>query len=260
MAQPWETGDEISRWHGYLLDDGKTLRNRVGATTPDDLRRAEDHLVETRALSLREHDLPGTYDLAGLQAVHRHMFQDVYDWAGELRTVSIRKSADTWFTPVPDIEPSMEVLAGHLRASDNLRAIDAQHVPGALATVYDIVNQAHPFREGNGRVQREFLSALASESGHHIDWTKVTASVGDRENENDRVSRLALAGDNGPMRDMFARIVTRADRDSFDVAAFEAVRIAQAGRVTRPRSSEHGPRPAAPRIPGASQGHEIDRT
>lgn len=106
MAQPWETGDEISRWYGYLLDDGKTLRNRVGATTPDDLRRAEDHLVETRALSLREHGLPGSYDLAGLQAVHRHMFQDVYDWAGELRTVSIRKSADTWFTPVPDIEPS----------------------------------------------------------------------------------------------------------------------------------------------------------
>lgn len=133
-------------------------------------------------------------------------------------------------------------------------------MPGALATVYDIVNQAHPFREGNGRVQREFLSALASESGHHIDWTKVTLSVGDRENENDRVSRLALAGDNGPMRDMFARIVTRADRDSFDVAAFEAVRIAQAGRVTRPRPSAQPPMPGARRDPGDSKGHELERT
>ena len=88
--RPWESGDEHARWDGYLLADGRTLRNRVGATTPQMLRDREDRRVEARALTLREHGLPATYDLAGLRAIHRHLFHDVYDWAGDVRTVSIR--------------------------------------------------------------------------------------------------------------------------------------------------------------------------
>ncbi len=159
--RPWESGDEHARWDGYLLADGRTLRNRVRATTPEMLREREDRRVEARALTLREHGLPATYDLAGLRAIHRHLFQDVYDWAGDVRTVSIRKSRDGWFAPLDRIDDAMDAVATYLRDTDNLRTLDPSAVPGALASVYDVVNQTHPFREGNGRVQREFITALA---------------------------------------------------------------------------------------------------
>ncbi|MBD5788365.1 Fic family protein [Cellulosimicrobium terreum] len=257
--RPWESGDEHTRWDGYLLEDGRTLRNRVGATTPETLRDREDRRVEARALTLREHGLPTTYDLAGLRAIHRHLFQDVYEWAGDVRTVSIRKSRDGWFAPLDRIEDAMGVVATYLRDTDNLRTLDAGDVPGALASVYDVINQTHPFREGNGRVQREFVTALARESGHRLDWTQVTLSRAGYESENDQASRLARTGDRGPLRAMFARITTNAG--AIDDHVNDALRLVAASRppfAARPQAN--GPaavartsRPA-PGAPGRDYG------
>lgn len=227
-ARPWESGDEHARWDGYLLADGRTLRNRVGATTPEMLREREDRRVEARALTLREHGLPATYDLAGLRAIHRHLFQDVYDWAGDVRTVSIRKSRDGWFAPLDRIEDAMDAVATYLSDTDNLRTLDPSAVPGALASVYDVVNQTHPFREGNGRVQREFVTALARESGHRLDWTRVTLGRPGYESENDQASRLARTGDRGPLRAMFACITTTAG--AIDDHVNDALRLVAASR------------------------------
>lgn len=238
MSRPWETGDEHARWDGYLLEDGRTLRNLVGARTAEELRRAEDHLVEARALTLRENGLPATYDMAGLRSIHRHMFQDVYEWAGDVRTVSIRKSRDGWFAPLDRIEDAIGTVARYVDESDMLRAAEPRDVPAALASVYDVVNQAHVFREGNGRVQREFVTALARESGHHLDWTQVTASRAGYESENDQASRLALTGDRAPLRAMFERITTRVGE--LDSHVSDALRIA-AGASTAPRAEQVSP-------------------
>ena len=105
--------------------------------------------------------------------------------------MSIRKSRDGWFAPLDRIDDVMDVVATYLRDTDNLRTLDPSAVPGALASVYDVVNQTHPFREGNGRVQREFITALARESGHRLDWTRVTFGRPGYESENDQASRLA---------------------------------------------------------------------
>ncbi|WP_454044667.1 Fic/DOC family protein [Cellulosimicrobium sp. Marseille-Q8652] len=154
------------------------------------LRDREDRRVEARALTLREYGLPATYDLAGLRAIHRHLFQDVYDWAGDVRTVSIPKSRDGWFAPLDRIEDAMDVVATYLRETDNLRTLDPGDVPGALASVYDVINQTHPFREDNGRVQREFVTALARKSGHRLDWTQVTLPApGGRSTRTGRTPR-----------------------------------------------------------------------
>ncbi|MGW8566693.1 Fic/DOC family protein [Isoptericola sp. NPDC055881] len=227
--RPWEAGDEHARWNGYLLPDGRTLRNLVGARSPNELRQIEDDLVEARALTLRPSGLPSGYDLEGLRSVHRHLFQDVYAWAGDVRTVSIRKGPEGWFARRDQIRPAMEQVAEHLRLTDNLRAVDATQVPRDLAQVYNIVNQVHPFREGNGRTQREFVTTLARESGHHLDWTRVTRGRAGYESENDQASRQARTGDPRMLYRMFERITVRAASDGLDVAAFEAVRIAQSG-------------------------------
>ena len=130
----------------------------------------------------------------------------------------------------------MGVVATYLRDTDNLRTLDAGDVPGALASVYDVINQTHPFREGNGRMQREFVTALARESGHRLDWTQVTLSRPGYESENDQASRLARAGDRGPLRAMFARITTTAG--AIDDHVNDALRLV----VMRANMARSGPR------------------
>lgn len=104
QPNPWAVGDHDARWLGYLLAPGSTvLRNKVGATTLEALRVAENDLLEFRVAELRSQPrlVDRTYDLSHLKALHFHLFQDVYEWAGELRTVGIAKGEgdDTSFIP-----------------------------------------------------------------------------------------------------------------------------------------------------------------
>ena len=80
-------------WDPYLDLQAGVLRNRLGLTDPEQLRRAEAGLTAVRLAQLAARPLPGHYDLEHLQAFHRLIFGEVYDWAGELRTVSLGKSA-----------------------------------------------------------------------------------------------------------------------------------------------------------------------
>ncbi|MDE9363979.1 Fic family protein [Luteipulveratus sp. YIM 133132] len=205
---PWTTGTEQERWEGYFdlttwdpTVGAHVLRNRVGATTWTQLRTREDAAFGVRALTLRTHGLPRAYDLEGLQAIHRHLFQDVYDWAGDLRTVGITKGVP--FANVEHIPELMAVVAEGARSHDHLRDLPDERAPEAFASLYHALNTAHPFREGNGRTQREFLTALADESGRFIDWSAVHGRT------NDFASEEARRGDMRFLNDMFSGIVTR---------------------------------------------------
>lgn len=174
MPHPWDTGEPELNWRGYFIPGTKVLRNRVGAQTIEALRDAENDLVEVRLIELREApELLGDrgYDLAFLQAIHRQLFQDVYPWAGELRTVGIEKG-DEPFCPPASIRQPMEHVAGEIRRLSKLRAVPESDLARTIAYLYDYVNFAHPFREGNGRATREFFDLLLSERRAGIDWDK----------------------------------------------------------------------------------------
>ena len=79
-------------WDPYLDLRSGVLRNRLGITDAAELARAEAELTSYRLIELRTRPLPGSYDLPHLQAFHRYIFGDVYDWAGELRTVTLGAS------------------------------------------------------------------------------------------------------------------------------------------------------------------------
>lgn len=147
----------------------------------------------------------------------------------------------------------MDAVATYLRDTDNLRTLDPSDVPGALASVYDVVNQTHPFREGNGRVQREFLTALDRESGHRLDWTRVTLGQPGYESENDQASRVARTGDRGPLRAMFARITTKAG--AIDDHVSDALRLLAASRppaAARPSATPSAVARVSRPAPGAA--------
>jgi len=203
---PWAVGSESQRWDGYLdlnhydpLVGQGVLRNLVGATTYDELRHREDTFVGYRGATLRAHGIPASYDLAGMQSIHRHLFQDVYGWAGELRTVPIAKGQA--FVAPHQIEAGFAQVAELIRDTDRLRTIPLAMYPESLARVYHVVNTIHPFREGNDRTQREFVTSLAREAGYSIDWKSVPGRV------NDYASERARTGDLAPMEAMFKQIV-----------------------------------------------------
>jgi cell filamentation protein len=174
----WEIGNHEARWNGYLIaPDSPVLVNKLGLTTIEALQAAENDLVEARVAELRARPslVSRTYDLVHLKSLHRHLFQDVYEWAGDLRTVGIAKGDgdDTSFMPPFEIERPVAHVADRIAASDHLRTTSPADLVDELAYLYDYLNFAHPFREGNGRTQREFFAQLVAESGHGLAWDRI---------------------------------------------------------------------------------------
>ena len=178
QPRPWEGGDHDSRWNGYLIEpDSNVLRNRLGATTAEGLRSAENDLLEFRVAELRSRPslIARTYDLSHLKALHFHLFQDVYEWAGDLRTVGIAKGEgeDNSFIPPLEINRPVAHVASRISESNRLNTVPADGLVDEVTYLYDYINFAHPFREGNGRTQREFFAQLLAESGHGLTWDRV---------------------------------------------------------------------------------------
>lgn len=174
MPHPWDTGDLERNWRGYFIPGTNVLRNRVDAETTEALRDAENDLVEARVIELREApEILGdcTYDLPYLRAIHRQLFQDVYVWAGDLRTVGIEKGGES-FCPPGSIGQPMTHVAAEVHRLDRIRDVPEAELARTVAYLYDYANFAHPFREGNGRSTREFFDLLLSERGAGLDWQK----------------------------------------------------------------------------------------
>jgi cell filamentation protein len=191
----------------YLDPQTGILRNLVGARTRGSLDDAEGSLSFARLVQLMDRPPKPTGDLAELRAIHRHLFQDLYDWAGKIRTVDIRKNVAgaEFFLPSAMIERASVFAAGELHSDDALRGLDRARFIDRLAYHYDQVNYIHPFREGNGRVQRVFWNRVAVAAGWQLDWRPVHGDV------NDCASRAASdQRDLGPLRAMFDQIVTPA--------------------------------------------------
>lgn len=162
----------------YRDDDG-VLRNTLGITDAGQLREVEYQLTRIRALELQVEPIPGQFDLEHLKAIHKHLFQDVYAWAGQEREINVSKKSLTepgWKTVFADKE-AIAQQAGRAvevtRSYGGLRDMDSETFAGALTEVYAQWNAAHPFPEGNGRALNTMLAQLAKETGHSIDFRRM---------------------------------------------------------------------------------------
>ena len=124
----------------YLDPATGILKNLVGAATQAELDAVEGDLVPIRALRLAAEPPKPTGDLAELRAIHRFLFSPIYGWAGELRTVDIRKNVEGagYFVPVSVIERAAGFAAPELRADDYLRGMDRATFIVRLAHHYDL--------------------------------------------------------------------------------------------------------------------------
>lgn len=187
----------------YALPNG-TLRNRLGATTPEQLSVLEANLSTVRARAIAV-SLPGPpFTFETLRDIHRSLFQDVYEWAGEARTTTLAKrefddprSPVQAFAQPEAIEPQMKAAFALLAARGNLERLSASDFGQGAAELLAALNHVHFAREGNGRTNRLLLSAVASNAGHELDFSIVT-----RERMV-AVSVQSHKGDVSSMRRMF---------------------------------------------------------
>ena len=187
----------------YLDPRTGVFRNRLGLTDRAALSTAESDLSLARVEQLRRRRIAGHYDLDQLRAFHWTIFQDVYPWAGQLRTVLIVKAGASFCLPHQIADTAADVF-GRLAVADHLRGRDRAGFLTGLAPLLAEINALHPFREGNGRTQRAFMSQLARDAGFRLDW----GSVG--RDANIDAARAAADGDLAPLRALLDPVVHRA--------------------------------------------------
>ena len=149
--------------------DYTVLRNRLDIRDAPALEAAERELVAQRLL---EPVPAGDFDLAHLKAIHRHLFQDVYAWAGEVRTVEVAKG-ESRFQPRRFIETGMADIHHRIVAAGYFAGLGPDEFAGRAGPVLGDINHVHPFREGNGRTQLQYLKQLAARAEHVLDLTRI---------------------------------------------------------------------------------------
>ena len=141
------------------------LENKLGLTSSADLAREEERLSKKKAVELFEKRVLDNFPagkFSTLQAIHKYLFEDIYDFAGEIRTVNIAKG-NFRFAPLIYLESALENIDKMPQSSFD-----------EIIEKYVEMNVAHPFREGNGRSTRIWLDhILKNEIGRVVDWSKV---------------------------------------------------------------------------------------
>lgn len=155
----WSDSDE------YCYPGSSVLRNIPGYTCQEELDNFEAAMTETRIGEL----MPCRgFSVADLRRIHRTLFQDVYDWAGQFRHVRIAKG-DTLFCYPEHIAANLERLLAQLATENHLRALAPRPFAERLAWYLNELNMIHPFRDGNGRTLYLFIAMLADHAGHALD-------------------------------------------------------------------------------------------
>jgi cell filamentation protein len=181
----------------YLYPGANVLKNLRGLTDSALLARFEARRTHRRIAELIDTPLEGGFDLAHFKAIHRYIFQDVFEWAGEFRTVNISKGGHL-FGVAAFLDPALGQTMDKLAAENHLVGLDATRFASRAAYFLGELNAAHPFREGNGKTQREYVRKLGLQAGHYIDWRATTIEA------MTNASRLShVSGDAAP----FARLL-----------------------------------------------------
>lgn len=151
----------------YAYKGSDTLKNKLGLRDPDQLEAFELEMTTIRA---REPLPRGRFDASHYRQVHRHLFQDVYNWAGKYRSVRTAKGGNPFCFP-EYIDDQMNRLFSTI--GPLLEAVDAEVFAREAARFLGELNAIHPFREGNGRSQLAFMAIVSEAAGFPLAFDRV---------------------------------------------------------------------------------------
>lgn len=169
--------DERARWDAYLWEPGGwVLRNKWGIRDQLTLDLAEHGETKRREREIARGkvEIPRTYDGAHLRAIHAYLFGNIYEWAGEYRTVGMQKGAspESAFAPPEHIGRYVGYARRVVEETD-WASLDPEAFADTSARVFAYINHAHPFREGNGRTSRIFMEHVSERTSYRFRFEKI---------------------------------------------------------------------------------------
>lgn len=196
---------EVPKWEAYFYPGTRTLRNIPGMTDAHKLRLYEYNQTAARQaqLDIGLVQIPQTFDLDHMKALHAHLFQDVYEWAGQVREVTLYKGSGEfadWSTG--EIKAQLERVA-QLAHRQDLATLTQAEFADVAGEVFTHVNYAHPFREGNGRTAKAFMDDLARRTGFSFDFARVGDAAWNAVSHNSRPARVGLPTNPAVMKQLF---------------------------------------------------------
>jgi len=185
----------------YCIPGTAVLKNKAGITDQDQLDEYEGDFTAIRLLELTQNPVEGSFDLAHLCKIHQYLFQDVYEWAGEVRSVDIIRG-ESRFCNVRHIQSYSNTVFSAIATEKYLVNLEPKVFSNRLAHYLSEINAIHPFREGNGRVQRLFISQLAEHAGYFLDYSALDQA------ELYPVMQESFLGNEQPLSELIFQIIT----------------------------------------------------
>lgn len=184
----------------YEYPGTRVLVNKFGVMDAERLSWLECRLSGLRMVELMRAGVTGQFDAAHLKSINFALLQDVYDWAGQFRDVYLARGAHV-FTQPGQIEVAVaEICSGARAFLDGVcsGAVGRETLAGELAQVLVALNNIHPFREGNGRTQRLFISQMALRCGYILSFAGMTET---------QMRNASIAGYRGDTRLMWLHVL-----------------------------------------------------
>lgn len=185
----------------YTYPNSLVLINKQNIENMEEAYRSEHLFVTRRLADLRLKPIL-IHSVQDILAVHKYLFQDVYVWAGEYRTVNISKSGNP-FMPIQSFETAQSYLNNLIKTYHQTARTNSDVIT-QLADILDNLNYFHPFREGNGRTQREVIRSLALSKGY-------SAQI--RVEQDDSIYNLymdgTVLGDIEKLQELFTQILEK---------------------------------------------------
>ena len=186
----------------YINPQTGVLRNLLSIDTEQNLQDVEAQItsVEISALLVESPSEIVDFDINTIRRVHKQLFCQIFDWAGKFRTIDMEKES-TRFAHAPYIADQINLLLGQFANEKYFVGLDKKDFASRVAYYYSELNVIHPFRDGNGRTIRTFLSLIASRAGWGIAWDKMDS------NENATACSNSYKDDEKSLRTMLNRLV-----------------------------------------------------
>ncbi len=148
------------------------LINKLNIRDEKILAEVEGRITFAKSSTLEKEPICSTFDFEHYKTIHKYLFNDLYDWAGQIRTVNLSKKG-TLFANADEIERIADACFKRLADNNFFRDMDFNDFVENIVDFYCVTNILHPFREGNGRTQRIFIAQLIRFNGYDIDFNSI---------------------------------------------------------------------------------------
>lgn len=193
----------------YCYPNTHVLINRRGYQDPERLEAFEAQSIAHKLVMLSLRPISGPFDEARLRATHRRLFDDVYDWAGQFRTVTglMYKQRESGGVVVygdsANVQRELRRVFRVLDDEGSLSKADVDEFAQRAAYFYGELDAIHPFREGNSRTLRQFFADLAVNAGHRFDWAAIAGDEAARARLSEARDVAVMQGDVRRLQSLF---------------------------------------------------------